>query len=84
MSGPHCENALCSGSDGCDCTCGGCSLDVLLRCVRNWQNRIENARIALDLSKDPEDVAVRAGQLQDLAQDMDRVRATMRERFFAS
>jgi hypothetical protein len=38
--------------------------------LRGWAERAKSAQVALDLSKDPEDVAIRAGQLQDLAEDI--------------
>jgi hypothetical protein len=41
--------------------------------LRAWAERAKSAQIALDLSKAPEDVAIRAGQLQDLAEDLLRV-----------
>jgi hypothetical protein len=41
--------------------------------LRGWAERAKSAQVALDLSKDPEVVAIRAGQLQDLAEDILRV-----------
>jgi hypothetical protein len=38
-----------------------------------WAERAKCAQIALDLSKDAESVAIRAGQLQDLSEDILRV-----------
>ena len=41
--------------------------------LRGWAERAKSAQIALDLSKKHEDVAIRARQLQDLAEDILRV-----------
>jgi len=41
--------------------------------LRGWAERAKSAQVALDLSKAPEDVAIRAGQLQDLAESILRV-----------
>ena len=45
--------------------------------LEGWAERARCAQIALDLAKDPESVAIRAGQLLDLAEDIERVRASL-------
>lgn len=73
----------------CSCNCAGCNgrtwrdvagvatenetIAVRTNVLRAWAMRAKSAQIALDLSKDPEDVAIRAGQLQDLAEEILRV-----------
>lgn len=46
---------------------------ALAQKIRTWAERAKSVQIALDLSKDPEDIAIRAGQLQDLSEEMFRV-----------
>lgn len=50
---------------------------VLSDKLRGWAERARSAQVALDLCKDPESVAIRAGQLLDLAEDIERALAAL-------
>jgi hypothetical protein len=52
---------------------------VLADKLRGWAERARSAQVVLDLSKDPESVAIRAGQLLDLAEDIERALAALLE-----
>jgi len=74
VSNVHCDGPDCGGPLSCNCVCAACNLQSRMR---TWATRARSAQIALDLSKDPEDVAIRAGQLLDLAEDIERTMAAL-------